>query len=209
MWLSPCRRIAVALLALIAARSSAGTLRGVVSLPKSERAQDTVVWLEQIPDRAEQQLVRPPRHWPFQHPPTPPLPVIVEAGRRYQPHILAIAAGSHVVLKNKDDVWHGTFSVSPALTFDLGKRPPGHEDTLGFPLPGLVALRCDIHPAMSAFVMVAPNHAFTRAEADGSWQLPKLPAGHYVVHAWHPEKPELRREVDVPERGEASLTLHW
>ena len=173
------------------------------------RARDTVVWLEQVPEKTERQLTHKPFRWFRHRRVAPPLPQIVESGRAFEPHVLAIAAGSTLVIRNQDKVWHGAFSVSPTRAFDLGKRAPGKADTLAFDRPGVVALRCDIHPAMSAFVIVTPNHAFTRPDSAGDWRLPDLPAGHYTVHAWQPAKGELRRGVDVPARGDVSLALHW
>ena len=206
--------LAAMLLALAMVPASAGALNGSVALGRSPdairlRPQDAVVWLDQVPVKTERQHTRLPSRW-FRHRRTPvQLPRIVESRQRYSPHIIALAAGSALVIRNEDKVWHGTFSVSLARTFELGKRPPGRADTLSFDSTGVVALRCDIHPAMSAFVVVTPNHAFTQPDAGGRWRLPDLPAGHYVVRAWHPDKGELRREVNVPARGTTSLQLRW
>ena len=210
----PRRFLAALLLALSASSAAAGALNGSVALGRSPnarraRARDTVIWLEQLPEKTERQLTRPPARWFRHRRPPPPLPLIIESGRSYHPHVLALAAGSALVIRNEDQVWHGTFSVSPARAFELGKRPPGRADTLSFDSTGVVALRCDIHPDMSAFVVVTPNHAFTQPDSAGQWRLPDLPAGHYVVHAWRPEHRDLHRAVDVPSRGTVNLSLHW
>ncbi|HEY6194131.1 MAG TPA: carboxypeptidase regulatory-like domain-containing protein [Candidatus Eisenbacteria bacterium] len=206
--------LAALLVLLAAAPASAGALRGNVANGRTaeirrERARDTVVWLEQVPEKTERQLTHTRFRWFRHRRVAPPLPQIVESGRMFEPHVIALAAGGTLVIRNQDKVWHGAFSVSPARAFDLGKRAPGRADTLTFDRPGVVALRCDIHPAMSAFVIVTPNHAFTRPDSAGDWRLPDLPAGHYTVHAWHPAKGELRRGVDVPAKGAANLALRW
>ena len=208
------RLLAALLLAVWAARATAGELRGSVALGRSPqargvRAGDTVVWLEQVPEKIEHQLTQSPPRWFRRRRPPPPLPLLVESGQRYLPHVIALAAGSALVIRNDDQVWHGVFSVSPMHAFELGKRPPGRADTLRFASAGVVALRCDIHPDMSAFVVVTPNHAFTRPDSAGNWRLPDLPAGHYVVRAWQPDTGELHRDVDVPARGVVSLPLGW
>ncbi len=210
----PRRFLAAMLLALSASSAAAGALNGSVALGRSPdarraRARDTVIWLERVPEKTERQLSRPPSRWLRHRRPPPPLPLIIESGRRYQPHVIAITAGSALVIRNLDHVWHGPFSVSPARAFDLGKRAPGRADTLRFDSTGVVALRCDIHPAMSAFIVVTPNHAFTQPDSAGDWRLPDLPAGHYVVHAWRPEHRELRHTVDVPARGTVRVPLRW
>ena len=210
----PRRLLAALLMALAAAPACAGQLRGSIVLGGSPgtrraRAHETVVWLEQVPEKTEQKLTRAPARLFRHRRPPPPLPLIVESGQRYRPRVTAIAAGSALVIRNMDHVWHGPFSVSPARAFDLGKCAPGRSDTLRFDRTGVVALRCDIHPGMSAFVVVTPNHAFTQPDTGGDWRLPDLPAGHYVVHVWRPEHRDLRQDVDVPARGSVTLPLHW
>lgn len=203
-----------AVLMLAAATASAGAVEGTVSWARSQRVpaprvEDAVVWLESVPERTERQLTRPPFLWFWQRRVVPPLPRVVQAGRRYDPRVIALARGGSLVILNRDEVWHGTFSVSPAHRFELGKRPPGRADTVRFDRVGLVSLRCDIHPDMSAFVVITPNHAYAQPNAAGAWRLPELPAGRYVVRAWHPELGELRRAVNVPFRGTVNLPLRW
>jgi hypothetical protein len=202
-------------LLLVAATAAAGELRGSVTLGHETQAahphvRDTVIWLEQIPGKSEQKLTRAPFHWFWKkRVPPPPLRQLVESGLCYHPHVLAIATGSELVIHNQDTVWHGPFSVSPAHEFDLGKIAPSRADTLSFDSTGVVAVRCDIHPDMSAFVVVTPNHAFTQPDSSGAWRLPELPAGHYVVHAWNPDRGDSRHEVDLPAHGGVTLPLHW
>ena len=202
------------LLSGLAVPAGAAVVSGDLSLGnapggRGEQVRDAVVWLESVPDKLERRLATGGWRWIWQHRDPPRLPRLDQAGQRFRPHVLALAAGSKLEIRNADHVWHGTFSVSPARPFDLGKRSPGRADTLAFDSLGVVAVRCDIHPDMSAFVLVTPNHAFTRPNADGRWTLPELPAGHYVVHAWHPDRGELRKELDVPARGTMRLSLRW
>src|SRR5262249_34673574 len=158
---------------------------------------------EQVPDKVERRLVSGGRRWFWQHTRPPrAASTVLEVGRRFDPRVLVVAAGDPVVFRNADTVWHGAFSVSKGSGFELGKRAPGSVDTVRFERPGVVALRCDIHPEMSAFLVVTPNHAFARPEADGYWRLPDVPAGMYVVHAWHPDLPEMVRPVRMPAHGD-------
>jgi hypothetical protein len=206
LWLA-----AIALLTLTA-RTQAGVLQGSVvnsGDPALARPGDAVVWVEEIPERAERRLTRKPYHWFWQSRTSPRLPRLVQAGRRFTPRVLAVASGGAIVIRNHDGVWHGTFSVSPAAPLELGKRAPGSVDTVRFATPGIVAVRCDIHPDESAFVVVTPNHAFARPDGTGRWQLPELPAGRYVVHVWHPGRSEQQRTVELAEHGTTWVTLRW
>jgi len=203
------------LLVALATPASAGTLVGTVvvrdTLPENRRirASDAVVWVERIPERTERDLARGPRRgWFLQRTP-PPLPVLTLSDQRFSPSVVAAAVGQGVVIRNLDRVWHGVFSAAPAARVDVGKRPPGARDTLRLATPGVVPLRCDLHPDEWAFVVVTPNHASARPGADGRWQLPALPAGRYVVRAWAPLRELKRQEVQVPRRGERAVSFRW
>ena len=69
------------------------------------------------------------------------------------------------------------FSVSGENRFDLDlyKRPKSKSWT--FQTPGVVRVYCNIHPQMSAVVLVRDNPYFTTAAADGSFTLEGVPAG--------------------------------
>ena len=203
--------LVVLLLVPLAAPATAGSLGGTVAWEGGRHPHygDAVVWLESIPDRIEKRLRDgPPRHfWKRRVPPPRPLPHLAAKRLAYQPRVAVVPAGGRLVIENHDTVWHGPFSVSPSHPFDLGKRAPGGSDTLTFEHAGTIEIRCDIHPDMRAFVVVTPNHAFTRPDSVGAWHLPDLPAGRYEVHAWRPGRPELRHSVEVPAKGVAVLPL--
>lgn len=201
-------------LALAVARGNASVIHGDVQFPKANgrtlRAGDAVVWLERIPPKVEHRLGDGGRRWFWQRARTKPsIPSVLETGRRFEPRVSALPAGEPLEIRNGDTVWHGAFSVSRGARFELGKRAPGAVDTVRFATPGVVALRCDIYPEMSAYVVVTPNHAFARPDSAGSWRLPDVPSGTYVVHAWHPDRQEMQRQVRMPARGDTAVTLRW
>jgi plastocyanin len=163
---------------------------------------DAVVYVQSIPDKVEKKLAdreRKSRERPNYR--------IVQADSRFTPRVTAVAAGSNVEVQNLDDIWHNTFSVSRAKTFDLGKIRPGKIDTVLFDEAGVVNLHCDIHPKETGFVMVAPNHALTRPDSLGRFDLPKLPAGHYQLRYWHPTLGEGSLEIDLPKKGNLDVDV--
>jgi plastocyanin len=164
-----------------------------------------VVYLDRIPDEVEHKLTK--THWWKRK--KPGVPRIVQADLRYSPRVLAAPVGTRVEFANLDRVFHNTFSVSAARRFDLGRYLPGHVDTVAFDRVGVANLHCDIHPQEVGFVVVVPNHAFTRPDSLGYFRLPKLPEGSYVVRVWHPRLGDLRREVVMPRRGNLQLDLKF
>jgi len=204
---------AVSSLWICSGAACAGTLQGTAELQPPPRGQarvrpeDAVVWLEKIPERTERDLTRKAGARDRRKP--PPVTRLRVSNVQFDPRVAVVPVGGSLVIRNEDRVWHGLFSVSPTHAFELGKRAPGRADTLTFDKPGQVQVRCDIHPDMSATVLVTPNHAFARADGAGHWQLPKVPKGDYVLRAWAPGQRELRRDVQVPARGTVSVALRW
>jgi plastocyanin len=124
-------------------------------------------------------------------------PRLAQKDQSFQPRVVVVPVGGTVDFPNLDAIYHNVFSVSPIKRFDLGKYPRGESKSVRFPKAGLVNVYCDIHSDMAGFVLVTPNRAFARARADGTWQLPDLPPGHYVLCWWHPDFPAGKREVDL------------
>src|SRR5688572_1248190 len=140
-------------------------------------------------------------------PPATARPALEQKQQAFAPRVLAVQAGTTVVFPNRDPVYHNVFSVSPAKRFDLGKYSQGHSRRVRFDKPGLVNVYCDIHSDMAAWVYVVSHHVFDQANASGHFTLPEVPAGHYTLVAWHPDRGESTYEVDVPARGEATVTV--
>ena len=142
------------------------------------------------------------------HPPAKA--TVVMRGKEFRPRVVVVATGGTVEFPNEDGVFHNAFSVSGENRFDLDlyKRPKSASWT--FPAPGLVRVYCNIHPQMSAVVLVRDNPFFTRAAADGSFSLTGVPAGRHAVKAWHERAGEASAEVTVAGDGRveaAALTL--
>jgi len=134
-------------------------------------------------------------------------PAMEQKDQAFGPRVLAVAVGSTVAFPNRDPIFHSVFSVSPVKRFDLGKYGRGKSKSVKFTKPGVVNVYCDIHSDMAGFIFVVPNHAFIQPDADGRFALPSLPPGTYTVVAWHPDLKAVRRTVQIPESGDATVDL--
>ncbi len=95
--------------------------------------------------------------------PAPTGPVTLDQdGCRYHPHVLGILVGQPLAIKNSD----GT-----TKTFDKSEI--------------MVALECNVHGWMHAWLGVLPHPFFSVSGADGSFTLKGLPPGTYTIEAWH------------------------
>jgi hypothetical protein len=118
-----------------------------------------------------------------------------------------VVVAEAAALPNEDPIFHNVFSVSGENRFDLDlyKRPKSGSWT--FLYPGLVRVYCNIHPQMSAYVLVRDNPFWARPAAAGAFEITDVPAGAWAVKAWHERSGETSQAVTVPESGVAEVTL--
>jgi hypothetical protein len=101
----------------------------------------------------------------------------------FVPHVLAVPAGSTVAFPNDDLIFHNVFSSSRPNPFDLGLYRAGTSQTRTFATPAVYHVFCNIHPQMSAVILVVPTSYITEADTEGNYRL-DLPAGRYRVTVW-------------------------
>ena len=133
--------------------------------------------------------------------------VVDQKGLLFQPHVVAVSVGSTVEFLNSDKVAHNIFWPSVAgnkkMSHNLGTWPSGQKREFKFDTPGIVPLLCNVHPEMSAYVLVAPTPYFALTDADGNYKITNLPEGQYTASAWHEGMKVQSKPVKVA--GEAAL----
>jgi plastocyanin len=133
---------------------------------------------------------------------------IVMRGREFLPHVEVVLAGGSVAFPNEDPFRHNVFSSVDLGPFDLGLYPRGATRSASFARPGVYPIYCNIHSRMVSFVVAVPTKWATHPQEDGSFILHDVPAGAYVVRAWHERgTDEARREIIVPASGLTNLRL--
>jgi plastocyanin len=106
--------------------------------------------------------------------------------RMFVPHVLPIQTGTWVEFPNSDNIRHQVYSLSPVKRFQLPLYTGKPAFPIQFNTAGVVALGCNIHDQMSAFIIVVDTPYFAKAEA-GRASLRDLGAGQYTVHVWYPD----------------------
>ena len=132
----------------------------------------------------------------------------LQKNKTFSPHILAIQTGSVVDFPNEDPIFHNAFSNFSGKRFDIGLYPPGTSQSVHFNRPGAVRIFCNIHPSMSAIILVLDTPFFVKTGSDGKFSL-DLPPAEYSVHVFHERATEttldrLTRSITV---GSAPLHL--
>ncbi len=181
-----------------AAPAAAGTIVGRVELvdksgKKATDLGDVVVYLDGVKGGK----------------PKPAKTLLTMRGKAFVPHVAVVPVGGTIEFPNEDPILHNAFSVSGDNRFDLGlyKRPKTASWT--FQAAGIARVYCNIHPQMSAIVVVRDNPYYAKAGDDGSFVIEGVPAGKYTLTAWHERANEASTEVTVPAEGQvtAKVTL--
>ncbi|HEX4227621.1 MAG TPA: hypothetical protein VHZ07_03050 [Bryobacteraceae bacterium] len=107
---------------------------------------------------------------------------MLQKDKRFSPHILAIQTGTGVEFPNLDPIFHNAFSNYYGQVFDVALYPPGTSRTVRFERPGIVRVFCNIHPSMSAIIVVVNSSYFTTTDRDGRYSIPNVRPGKYQVH---------------------------
>ena len=120
--------------------------------------------------------------------------------KSFAPRVEAVPAGGTVNFPNVDKIMHNAFSLSRGNRFDLGLYKAGAAKKHRFESPGLVRIYCNIHPQMSAFVLVVDNPYFAKVQPNGAYRIAGVPPGTYTVKAWN-EKARGQKRVTVGKSG--------
>ncbi|MEK6770006.1 MAG: methylamine utilization protein [Gemmatimonadota bacterium] len=137
----------------------------------------------------------------------PSRPEIALDARQFRPRVSVIPVGTTMNFPNLDPFNHNVFSLAGGSAFDLGLYGRGESRNHRFNRAGLVRIFCNIHPRMSAFIVVRDNAWHTQPGADGSFTIAGVPPGTYTLHIWHERAPEIRQQITVPAGGLSGLEL--
>ena len=144
--------------------------------------------------------------------PPPGEPVVLDqVNCRYEPHVLGVQTDQTLLIRNSDDVLHNIHpQPQNSRPFNIGQPKQGMETERTFSAAEImVPVGCDVHGWMSAYIGVVDHPYFAVTSSDGSFALPNLPPGDYVVEAWHEEygAQEMSVTVGASEAASADFTF--
>ena len=95
--------------------------------------------------------------------------------------------GTEMVIQSSDPFLHTTRGRFPdfkqAFNLVFPKNTPAKEQRIRF--PGVIAVTCDTHAHMRAYILSFEHPYFTVTDGDGRFQIDQVPAGSYTLQAWH------------------------
>src|SRR6202162_1451939 len=185
--------VLIVLIAGLTLAASAGTISGQVS----EISGPSLVYVDTISGKT---FPAPAEH-----------PVIDQKGLVYQPHITSVLVGTTVDFLNSDSVAHNVFWTSiggnKKLGHNLGTWPKGKKKSFKFDAPGAVPILCNVHPEMSAYLVVVPTPYFATSDQAGNYKIENVPDESYTVTAWHEGAKNQSKPVSVSGDTKADFTL--
>src|SRR5436190_16690948 len=122
---------------------------------------------------------------------------ISQRDESFVPRVIAITRGSTVEFPNFDPYFHNVFSLSRALSFDLGRFRQGEKRERIFPRTGVVKVYCHIHSEMAATILIFDHHLYATPASNGSFTIDAVPPGTYQLSAWHERIGETTKPIKV------------
>ena len=175
-------------------------------------------------------LLDVPKGKPFKFEP----PTIEARDCRFLPFVNVVKDLDEVRVVNMDPVFHDiqayeTSHLGPRVLFNTPlpmnphhKRNVGahsHEHLAGQPMTEVIhmtkgrrifVMQCGFHAYMESWGMAVDNPYYMLTAADGSFSLADVPAGEYVLVAWHPSVGTMQeKKVTVPPKGTVSVDFQF
>ena len=125
---------------------------------------------------------------------------VEQRDRDFIPYVTVVQTGTLVEFPNHDAFKHHVYSFSPAKTFEIKLYGGKPAQPVLFDKAGEVAVGCNIHDWMEAYVLVVDSPYFAKTGRDGHALVRNVPPGHYRLRVWHP------RQLAQVERRDLELT---
>jgi hypothetical protein len=118
--------------------------------------------------------------------PPEPRVVLAQVDCMYQPRIQGAVTGQEIIVINEDKTLHNAHVYKGGETWFGAVQLRGMDPTPRLlEEAGIVKLTCDVHPWMRAFVVVTDHPFFAVSDDNGSFTIEGVPAGTYLLEAWH------------------------
>jgi plastocyanin len=112
--------------------------------------------------------------------------VVSQRNMQFHPFLTIVPVGADVSFPNFDNTKHHVYSFSPAKKFELKLFARDQSRTIHFDKPGVVALGCNIHDQMTAFIVVTDSAWVARTNRQGVAAFANAPDSPGRITLWHP-----------------------
>lgn len=122
-----------------------------------------------------------------------------QKGCVYTPHVVPMMVGQEFLVKNSDPFLHNVHGLArdngefnfPQQNKGDSKKVEANKSVETY------KVKCDVHPWMSAWIVVLENPHFATSGEDGTFKIAGLKTGQYKVVAWHEKLGTQEAMIDV------------
>lgn len=117
---------------------------------------------------------------------------------RFAPHVQTASVGQFLLMRNSDPILHTVHAYTPEGQphFNVGLYP-GRVSRKPLVKAGVIKVLCEVHPWMSAYIVVSEHPYHSVTDVYGEYQLTEVPSGKYRLKVWHERLGVKEREVEV------------
>jgi hypothetical protein len=133
-------------------------------------------------------------------------------GCRYSPRVLAFQKGERLRVKSHDPklhIPHGYLGERTVFNVSLPFKNTIIDATSKIRQTGIMKVVCDTHAWMLGFVHIFDHPFFAVTNEQGVFSISDLPAGSYVLKAWHEDGGIKSQEIVVPETGDVRVSFEF
>ena len=134
---------------------------------------------------------------------------IVQRARVFEPFVTVVEKDTAISFPNEDSMAHHVYSFSPAKRFELKLYKGSAHEPVVFNVPGVIALGCNVHDWMLAYIVVVDTPFFAKTDQNGEARLTHLPAGNLDLMVWYPGmKAPVRAQAVTLSKAESQSIEH-
>lgn len=135
---------------------------------------------------------------------------IAQKGCMYEPHFQVAEIGDGGIeldIENDDGIFHNVHGYAGKETlFNMAHMPEKKVLKQKLTEPGVIALKCDVHPWMNAYIVLLKNKPYYAVtDENGHFEIDEVPPGNYTVRVWHEGLGKMEKPVEVKDGEPADV----
>lgn len=192
MWLKACS--ALLFIILFLENGFCAEIQGKISTSRLKSLAGVLIYIEKVEGK--------------EFSPSTNHPKIDQKNLLFVPRVLPVVKSTTVEFHNSDNLKHNVFGVGDD-DFDLGTWGQGVTQTHTFNKLGEVAILCNVHTEMEAYVLVLQNPYFAITDKEGNYRIENVPEGPYRLKTWHDKLKSQTKEVVAPKEGSSGVDFEF
>ena len=129
----------------------------------------------------------------------------------YVPRVVGARVGQTLRLLNSDMLSHNLHAIS-AKNNSFNEMQPRADMVFNYQLKAeekMLRIKCDIHSWMTAYVAVETHPYFGVTDGSGVFKIASVPAGRYMIRAWHERFGWVTEDVEVKPGATATVDFMY